>query len=383
MCDRVRIRQVLLNLVSNAVRFTSAGGITVGILREGDDVVLSVSDTGAGIRGEDTERIFEPFFQSSTPGESRGGSGLGLSISRQFVELHHGQMWVESALGLGTTFYIRLPITPPRTVDSIAQRWLQENWVWQQRTSPVTLPRSPHKERVMVFDDTGSLAPVIARLRSDLEFVEVRSLDEAEQRLADVPAHVFLANVPTPAHLLTFAESAQKRISDTPIVVCSYQTLLERPLQAGASGYLTKPVVADKLVAALRTLSTPIRKVLIVDDNEDLQRLLARMLRSYDGSLQIATVADGRDALPEIRRLQPDLILLDLALPNLDGWQILEQKAADPAICDITTLIISAQDLAEQPMRSPQFVVGMQGGTAPKQLLESALLLSRVLLGAT
>lgn len=380
-CDRVRIRQVILNLVSNAVRFTTNGGITLSIAQDGDAVVITVADTGPGIKFEDTERIFEPFFQGSGTNEARGsGSGLGLSISRQFVELHQGRIWLESVIGVGTTFHIRLPISPVEASKSAPQRWLNENWGWQQRTTGIALPRAPYGERIMLLDEARVLAPVLSQLHHEIEVVPVQSIESAQHSLEQVPAHLLLMNAPTGEAVMSLTATALGCIPDTPIVVCQYDSPVKRVLEAGAQAYLTKPLQAEKLVGAVRSLRDPIHRVLIVDDNAELQSLLSRMLLAHDSSLAIATVSDGCDALPEMQRFSPDLILLDLSLPGLDGWQILAQKQADDSLRSIPTFIVSAQDPSEQPMRSTQIVVGIQGGIAPKKMLDCALELSRVLL---
>ncbi len=380
-CDRMRLRQVLLNLVSNAARFTETGGITLSVGCDHDDVVLSVADTGPGIAPEDSERIFEPFFQGNVTGPlQRGGSGLGLSISRQFVELHKGRIWLESQPGTGTTFFIRLPIAPPDAGGFVPQRWLNEDWVWQQHTSAAPLPRSPYKERVMLVDATGTLTGMMMPLRDDVEFVAVQHLEAARQALEQVPAHVLLANAQNPEQMLTLARIAQTSISDTPVIICSYQAPIKRAQEAGALDYLTKPVKAERLLQSLRGLPEPMRRVMIVDDNHDLQQLLTRILTGYDPDLSIISVTDGREALPEMRRVQPDVVLLDLALPHLDGWQILALKADDPLVRDIPTLIVSAQDVSDQPTRTAQFTVMMQPGVSPSKLLDCALELSRRLL---
>ncbi len=117
-CDRTRIRQVILNLLSNATRFTDEGSITVTVRAESQYVVISVCDTGPGISAEDASRIFEPFQQGSfQQRRDQGGSGLGLSISKQFVELHGGRMWLQSEPGRGSTFSFRIPTSSPVDVS--------------------------------------------------------------------------------------------------------------------------------------------------------------------------------------------------------------------------------------------------------------------------
>jgi signal transduction histidine kinase len=154
LCDSTRIRQVMLNLLSNAGRFTERGGVRLNAWREKDNVVVSVSDTGPGIAPEDQEKIFEPFQQLDGSIRRRhGGSGLGLSISKRFVEMHRGKMWLESEVGVGTTFYFSLPLEMPLpaalTGGDDARRWFSpyHGYEFRVRTrrskapAPVLVPR--------------------------------------------------------------------------------------------------------------------------------------------------------------------------------------------------------------------------------------------------
>ena len=140
-CDPIRIRQVILNLLSNAGRFTDQGGICVCARREGGAVIVSVSDTGPGIASADLPRIFQPFQQADSSIRKRhSGSGLGLSISKGFVELHDGKMWVESTLGVGTTFYFRLPVGCPASGTDHPLRWSIPHMNYEERARPFRAP---------------------------------------------------------------------------------------------------------------------------------------------------------------------------------------------------------------------------------------------------
>jgi len=113
VCDRRRIRQVLLNLLSNAIKFTEQGSITLSVKNRGEEFIFAVMDTGTGIPQEMQARIFEPFVQATDDIKQTQGTGLGLPISRSLVEAHGGELWVESNMGEGTTFFFTLPIRPP------------------------------------------------------------------------------------------------------------------------------------------------------------------------------------------------------------------------------------------------------------------------------
>ncbi|HXW00636.1 MAG TPA: HAMP domain-containing sensor histidine kinase, partial [Anaerolineae bacterium] len=170
-CDRTRISQVILNLVSNAARFTDQGGITLSAQPQEQAVIISVADTGPGVLPEDAERIFEPFCQGrGNPWRDQKGSGLGLSISKQFVELHGGQMWLESEPGVGSTFSFNLPIYPPAAPTLSAARWVNQSWVWHERTAKAKLPHLPHKQRILVCDNTGDLYELLANRSDEVEF---------------------------------------------------------------------------------------------------------------------------------------------------------------------------------------------------------------------
>jgi len=148
-CDRTRIEQVVLNLLSNAVRYTDQGFIAIEARQQTNHLCVRVTDTGQGISPQDRERIFEPFAQgTSTVWRNKGGTGLGLSISKQFIELHEGRIWVESELGVGTTFAFELPISSwIEHLDTFQQsvrpgQKIQEEWLWYQRSSKPNLPDS-------------------------------------------------------------------------------------------------------------------------------------------------------------------------------------------------------------------------------------------------
>ena len=172
-CDRIRIRQVILNLLSNAARFTETGSITVTVSQVKSNAVISVADTGPGISPEDVGRIFEPFIQGqSDPLRIKGGSGLGLSISRQFVELHGGRIWAESRLGAGTTVFVELPLDEPAAPVAGPARWIQEDWIWHEGRSGPDLPRSQYRPRLVLCDETGDLYRSFTRLSEEVELVE-------------------------------------------------------------------------------------------------------------------------------------------------------------------------------------------------------------------
>jgi len=385
-CDPTRIRQVVLNLISNAARFTERGGITVRAAQRDEWVTVSVADTGPGIAPEDAARIFEPFCQGTRgPWRDRGGSGLGLAISKQFIELHGGRIWLESQPGQGAMFAFDLPISPP--LDPLAHpgRWMSEDWKWVERTSQPMLPRAPLKPRVVVCDETGELASALTRYSEQAEIIGTSSLSQAIADIRHCPAHALLLNVGLPDRLWHLAAEARSAVADTLVVACSVSPRLDRARAAGASDYLVRPVTREKLWEAIRGVGRPVRRVLLVDDDADVRQLLSRMLAIMPAEngqrtpLEIAAAADGAEALDALHRDSPDLVLLDVVLPGMDGWQVLAQKQQDAALRDIPVIMVSAQDRAEQPMVCEAIAAMLGGGLSSSQLLRCTLGLSAVL----
>jgi len=383
-CDRTRIRQVILNLLSNAARFTEEGGITLRVVRSDRCVIVSVADTGLGIPPEDVEMIFEPFSQSTNrPGRTEGGSGLGLSISKQFVELHGGRIWLESELGIGTTFSFELPICSPMEHATRPGHWIRGDWVWVRRTSSTSrndLSGSNLKRRVVICDETGALYPMIARYSNEIEFMNVGNLTQAIQELQQCPAHALILNMPSSERLWSVVERARLEAPDTPVIGCSVFLQGERALRAGATDYLIKPVRRAQLELAIQAVGKPVKQVLVVDDDPDVLQLLTRMLRAFDDTLEIVTALSGEQALDELRSSSPDLVLLDILMPDMDGWQVLKRKGQDDSIQNIPVILVSAQDPVEQPVRSQALSLAMGAGLSLNQLLRCSLGLSELLL---
>jgi len=383
-CDSTRVKQVFLNLLSNASRFTEEGGITVEIDRRDQHVLVSVTDTGPGISPEGLEKLFEPFWQS--PGQlwrDRGGSGLGLSISKQFIELHGGQMWVESQVGRGTTFYFTLPVDPPLEHVARAGHPIREDWIWREhafRTDRVTRDARLTRPRVIVWDETGALLPQLERYYDAVEFVAVGGIEQAIQELQACPAQFILLNTLTPGTLWEQAAVIMQAAPETPVVGWSIPCEIERLANLGVLGYLIKPVTVADLEKALAAVGRRVKRVLVVDDDPDTLDVLVRLLRVCDSMIEVTTASGGKEALEALRQARPDLILLDIVMPEMDGWQVAEAIRQDEEISGVPFYFVSAQDPPGLQPRSEGCLVMYGEGLSLNKLLHCSMEIARLVL---
>jgi signal transduction histidine kinase/CheY-like chemotaxis protein len=382
-CDRNRMRQVILNLVSNAARFTDTGGITVRMACHGGMVCVSVADTGPGIAPEDRQRIFEPFCQGTDRlWRDRGGSGLGLTISRQFIELHQGRIWLESELGRGSTLTFEIPIAPDTSAAGVPQRWIVEDWQWYDRSGATELPDLSVKPRVVLHDAAGGLCTLLARDAGDaIDVMEVGELPQSAGDAHPFPGHVLLLNVTEPEGMWSAVAAARPAAPDTPIIACCVPTQRYAMEQAGVAAYLIKPILRENLLGAIRRLPNRVRRILIADDDPDMQDILARMLAT-GGDWEVAAVGTGAAALERLRTDPSDLLLLDLLMPEMDGREVLRCKAQEPAIRGIPVIVISAQDPFEQASLTQGVLATAGQGVPVGRLLQLSLTISKLLLGA-
>jgi CheY-like chemotaxis protein len=184
----------------------------------------------------------------------------------------------------------------------------------------------------------------------------------------------------TPSDLWPLVEAAAQEARGTPIIGCSVPRTIEHALEAGAQGYLVKPVTRADLEKALRTVGEPAKRVLVVDDDPAVLDLFSRMLRVHDSALEVVTASSGEQALRELRRALPDLMLLDVLMPGMDGLEVLAEMQKDERIRGVPTLCVSAQDPLHRPPVSRLLVVTMDEGLPLGKLLTCSLQVSSLLL---
>lgn len=323
--DHDRMIQVVINLISNAVKFTGEGGITVHARRDGETVLVSVTDTGTGIAEKDYAKVFEQFVQvGDTLTNKPMGTGLGLPICKQIVEHHGGKIWVESVLGKGSTFSFTLPIPEAAQIAKIPTaemgvRKINVNTLVNQLRAHMANgadAQTPGKKTVLVVDDEASIREL---LRQELEAADynVREAPDGRAALAQVKQarpDLIILDVMMP-ELSGFDVAAVLRNDpDTfniPIVILSIVQDQERGVRLGVDRYFTKPMDSDLLLGEIKTLLTQgasKKKVLVVDEDAATVKTLSDALQSQGYS--VASAYTGPDGIEKAVADKPDMVVV-------------------------------------------------------------------------
>ncbi len=380
-CDPTRIREVLLNLLSNAGRFTEQGGVDVRVQCDDSEVIVSVSDTGKGIPSADMDKLFQPFQQlDGTVRRLYGGTGLGLNISKQFIELHGGTISVQSQPGVGTTFVFRLPIVPPAPLSEDSTRWLTPDWTFLQRTGPTTAPKPVVRPRLLVVEEGEVLKHLLTRYLegTPTEIVCVPAVDQAVAVLEQTPALALLVNSSTIPQGMEMLK-ATLLPNGTPALVCVVPEPRDTQTGMGVSDILVKPISQEMMLSALDRLGLTQGTVLVVDDEPDGLQLFGRMLASSKHSYRVLQARDGTEALNILAEHRPDVIMLDLVMPNMDGFRLLTALKESRTLRDIPRIIISARDPTGQPIMCHALAVVQAGGISAHQLLACVHAMTQIL----
>jgi len=345
--DRLRFRQVVLNLLSNAVKFTPEGGrVDVRASVRDQDLVVLVTDTGVGVPAEDRERIFDSFQQGTRTSEQVEGTGLGLTLSKRILELHGGRIWVDSEAGQGSTFGIALPtgsgepaLTPVPQVDLAGIA-----------TGPSP---GPGPTVVVVEDDRRSFD--LLRVYLEAAGARVVSARDGREGLDTVrrlnPAGVVLdILLPGIDGWEVLAQlKADPATASIPVIVVSMLDERGRGFALGAAEYLVKPVGKEQLLAALyRAAAMPERQhtVVAIDDDPMAIELVRASLEPEGWT--VLGAATGQDGLALIRERQPSAVLLDLLMPGMDGFEVVEALRADPDTKSVPVVILTSKSMNQE-----------------------------------
>jgi len=344
MADRVRVRQVLLNLLSNAHKFTPKGNeITLSCrLADRGTILFSVIDSGIGIKAEDQELIFEEFRQADgTATREVEGTGLGLTITKRLVEMHGGTIWVESIFGEGSTFSFLLPLAGPSTGG-------EEDEVELSGLNP--------DPQVLIVEDDRQFSNLLSLYlrREGYDPVQQYHAPGALAAARELRPALITLDVMLPGQdgweILQELKS-DPSTRDIPVLVISALRNSELALSLGANDYLVKPVdrgalhgVLKRLSKAERTRSGP--KILVIDDDPQLVPLLRAMLQGEPCILLHAQ--DGQEGLREARREHPDGILLDLMMPGMSGFEVLQALKDDDRTVDIPVIVLTVKSVTRK-----------------------------------
>jgi len=344
--DRTRLRQIVLNLIYNAVKFTAQGQVTLRVSAINETITVEVTDTGLGISPEEQSVVFDEFRQSErTTALGYGGLGLGLAICQRLVELHGGKIGVHSSgeEGAGSTFYFTLPVMKDDLGLSLPLKLSQD------QTVLVLAERSGHGEQLCEY---------LIQHGFEVEMVWIEASNNwLPYWLQSKPGAVILEQGTTTEQgwevIKTLKENALTR--DIPILFYS----LDENQDSGSVlelNHLTKPLNQAELIQAFQhhELNTRIgehgKVILIVDDEPNTLELHARMVMAWSPTCRILKARNGREALDIIREAHPDLVLLDLIMPELDGFGVLEAIRSDPGSRDIPVIVLTGQTLTMEDM---------------------------------
>jgi PAS domain S-box-containing protein len=354
--DPMRIRQVVLNLISNAAKFTDEGSITVSaethISPTGhSEILVSITDTGPGISLEDQTKLFQAFSQvDSSPTRRTGGTGLGLSICQRLVGMHNGRIGVRSVVGKGSTFYFTIPQFHQPTVEA-----------------------TPGQGKIILcIDDDQQVIGLYDRYLKPqgYQVIPITHSEAARDAIKRLKPYAVTLDIMMPeidGWSLLEELKADPETRNTPIIICSIVEEEEKGFSLGASDYLVKPVLEEDLLGALNRLNGDgmIKNVLIIDDSPVDLRLMEKMISEHSKFRPI--LAEGGEKGWEIIvNDHPDLIILDLFMPDLNGFTILEQLRTTPELRDIPVVVVSGVDL--EPDQKKQL------DNLGKHLLQKAML---------
>ncbi len=373
VADDVRLKQILLNLVSNAIKFShSEGKIAINVQRVDNTVEFSVQDFGVGIPAAELPRLFHPFQQTSAGAKKSEGTGLGLSITKKLVELHGGSILVLSDWDKGSTFIVRMPMM----VNSLA-----DGHDVARRVSGV-LPPSTTPQRVLIVEDKPHARQILQSYLSEAGYeIEtaangIEALEKAKQWKPDVITLDILLPVKDGWQVLR--ELKQHPLcKNIPVIIISMLDERNVGFGLGAVDYFVKPVQKDELLESLRRVTgTRLKlrqsaKILVIDDDRSVTDLVEVILEAE--GCTVLKAFDGREGLRLAQEDRPDLIILDLVMPEISGFNVAYQLKHNPKTQSIPVIVMTSMEIDEETREQLQgFVVGLmkKSGFTKKDLLQ-------------
>ena len=344
--DELRLSQILTNLLGNAVKFTEKGSITIeaGLHHtedNADEILITVADTGIGIAPEDQGKLFQRFSQvDDSPTRRTGGTGLGLSIARSLVELHGGRIGLLSSdTNLGSTFYFTIPVKREPAIQVVQD-----------------LP--PGENIILSIDDDPQVITLYERFLKPYgyEVVALTNPELAVDRARELKPFAITLDIMMPDKDGWQVLSELKKDEETrniPVMICSILEEEEKGFNLGASEYLVKPFLHDDLANAIKRLDRggDVHDVLIIDDDPQFLRFLQKMIEDEGQFLPI--LADGGlSALKLLNDFTPDVIIMDLLLDDINGFELLDKFNSEPRLKQVPVIIITGSNLDEDQLKT-------------------------------
>jgi signal transduction histidine kinase/CheY-like chemotaxis protein len=349
--DQMRVRQALLNLLSNANKFTERGTITIKARQQDEDgrswITIAVTDSGIGMTAEQMGKLFQEFSQAdSSTTRKYGGTGLGLAISRRFCQMMGGDISVESEPGRGSTFTMRLPrIMGP--VQNVAAA--QDGSARSPSAAPLDAPL------ILVVDDDRTVREVIKRFleRAGYAVVTASGGHEGLRLARDLGPAAITLDVMMPdldGWTVLAAIKGDPELANIPVILMTIVDEKNRGYSLGACDYLVKPVNRDKLTEVLRNICGSVGgHVLVIDDDDTVRRGMRLALEP--AGWKVTEAENGQIALDRLAATRPDAIILDLMMPEMDGFEFLEELRRRADWRDTPVVVVTGRDLTEDDRR--------------------------------
>jgi CheY-like chemotaxis protein/nitrogen-specific signal transduction histidine kinase len=377
--DQDKIKQIILNLLSNAAKFTHKGKIVLKVEKlAGDMISISVKDSGIGISKEAVDRVFEEFQQAETTTTRQyGGTGLGLAISRNLSHLLGGDLTVTSQPGKGSTFTLTLPIVyedekPASSLDR------EPDSAQQAESKP---KNTPAKKRVLVIDDDPDAVYLLQETLDPAEFevIGARNGILGHQQARELQPDAILLDILMPdkdGWQVLHDLKNDAATTNIPIILLTIVDKKALGFRLGASAYLLKPLVPKEVVETLSLITKnrghSLTHVLLVDDDPHIADMLHQILPA--SQFELRSALDGIAGLEAITQQKPDVLLLDIMMPRLDGFGVIDQLRQNPSTQDLPIIVISAKELTDEEAarlkEGVAFVMRKQGFDGEKLVQE-------------
>ncbi|MBK6792254.1 MAG: GAF domain-containing protein [Anaerolineales bacterium] len=371
--DQDKIKQIVLNLLSNAAKFTSAGKVTLQASRENEMLTVHVSDTGIGISEEALGRIFEEFQQADTSTTRQyGGTGLGLTISRNLARLLGGDLTAASQAGKGSTFTLSVPIqygTKPASSLNPETALLQQ--------LGTTTKTDTSKKLILVIDDDPDATYLLRENLGPEEFEIVGAQNgiTGQEKARELKPDAILLDILMPdkdGWQVLHDLKSDPATTNIPIILLTIVDKKALGMRLGAAAYLLKPLNPVEVLSTLRKVIKPKENarihVLTVDDDPQIVEMLSQLL--LESEFRLESALDGEAGLAAIEAERPDVILLDIMMPKLDGFSVIERLREKPETRELPIIVISAKELSDDEItrlrESVVFIMRKQGFNGEK-----------------